>query len=120
VNDNGEIGSVATANIRRKTEPIDIMTPVTISGGVSLARLIALPMIADAEFAIRLAKPINRPMIDIPIKLRGKKYRSTPRIPIITRIVSLLVGSSPNNGIAESSTIMGVILSSSENVIAGR
>ena len=78
------------------------------SVGVSLTRLIARPTIADPELASKLMIAINNPRIDLPAKSSGKKYRITPKIPSIIRIVSSLDGRSPSHGTANMSTMIGV------------
>jgi hypothetical protein len=80
----------------------------------------ARPTIADPELASKLMIATNNPRIDTPTKSSGKKYRITPKIPRIIRIVSSLDGRSPSQGAANMSTMIGVKFKINENVIAGR
>jgi hypothetical protein len=113
-------GSIIRLKASKKIDPIDIIIPVTISGEVSRRLLTDLPTMEDIALVIRLTNAITSPIIDTPTKSRGKKYRRTPNIPRRTRPVSNLVGFSPIHGIARKSTRRGVMLSTNENVIAGK
>jgi hypothetical protein len=120
IGESGVRGSIVKLNARRKKDPTDIITPVITSGEASRRLLIDLPMIEDIAFVNRLMNAITRPTNETPTKSRGKKYKKTPTIPSMTSPDSNLLGFSPIQGIARRRTRRGVMLSTNENVIAGR